>query len=725
MMRDRAGEEGPDGPTAGSSGGTPGKRTASERLAGVQRRAASAPATAPAASTTAADAGGDPFGLHLLPTASGGAAVVQRQAHVGWAGAGGMNRGEATIGADGRAAAQGVRRVPLEGLTTVAAERGQGRAIVLIPPSVAAAPANATIDALVHLHGNGAARYDDHGHAPMDVRIYHLEQQLMASQRLIGILPQSNNPGSDGQFGPRGGFHPGDLVAEVFEVLRARQPPALPANVQRGQLTLSAHSGGGTELRRQMARELDASGGDAPALPGDAINHVMLFDCINSSAPRHHGDDTDGYVGPNGIFWRWTRHRLERDLAALAGRSEAERLAYLATSTRLIGTSSNDSDPADPGAYPRRCRKLQRLIDQWFDGHATAFPRGGGTGAPTVGDLWHDNYVATLRAGGEHVEVLAHRDNFARALAHLPGQGTATTATSAATTATAATATTATATATNTATTATTTTTTTTTTTDATTATATTPPAHEGHAEPTAHESPRAATRGVRDRPFAAADMDDRAGSPEEADFIREVYQAQLGGMNLRRFHPAVDPSELTTVEGVRVREVIAADLSALLAAARAALEAAQGDAAAADHAAAARTRSVGVHNGYRDMVTERVAWMDTMRGHLARTAAHRATLDDGPFGAAAHREALRFMRGAKAVPGFSNHSQGLAVDFKTTVDGHGLGPSTSQRPAWRRAWFYEWLRAHAGSFHFRPIATEEWHYDHREGGAGLPSHDH
>lgn len=538
MMRDRAGEEGPDGPTAESSGGTPGKRTASERLAGVQRRAASAPATAPAASTTAADAGGDPFGLHLLPTASGGAAVVQRQAHVGWAGAGGMNRGEATIGADGRAAAQGVRRVPLEGLTTVAAERGQGRAIVLIPPSVAAAPANATIDALVHLHGNGAARYDDHGHAPMDVRIYHLEQQLMASQRLIGILPQSNNPGSDGQFGPRGGFHPGDLVAEVFEVLRARQPPALPANVQRGQLTLSAHSGGGTELRRQMARELDASGGDAPALPGDAINHVMLFDCINSSAPRHHGDDTDGYVGPNGIFWRWTRHRLERDLAALAGRSEAERRAYLATSTRLIGTSSNDSDPADPGAYPRRCRKLQRLIDQWFDGHATAFPRGGGTGAPTVGDLWHDNYVATLRAGGEHVEVLAHRDNFARALAHLPGQGTATTATSAATTATAATATTATATATNTATTATTTTTTTTTTTDATTATATTPPAHEGHAEPTAHESPRAATRGVRDRPFAAADMDDRAGSPEEADFIREVYQAQLGGMNCGGFTP-------------------------------------------------------------------------------------------------------------------------------------------------------------------------------------------
>jgi LAS superfamily LD-carboxypeptidase LdcB len=85
-------------------------------------------------------------------------------------------------------------------------------------------------------------------------------------------------------------------------------------------------------------------------------------------------------------------------------------------------------------------------------------------------------------------------------------------------------------------------------------------------------------------------------------------------------------------------------------------------------------------------------------------------------------------MRGAKAIPGFSNHAQGLAVDFRTRHDGHNLGPSSSQRALWRASWFRHWLVANAGRFGFTPLSTEEWHFDHLHGsaaGASCAPHDH
>ena len=67
-----------------------------------------------------------------------------------------------------------------------------------------------------------------------------------------------------------------------------------------------------------------------------------------------------------------------------------------------------------------------------------------------------------------------------------------------------------------------------------------------------------------------------------------------------------------------------------------------------------------------------------------------------------------------KAIPGFSNHSKGLAIDFMTEEKGLGsLGPFSSQKESWRKSWFWGWLKDHASVHNFSPLSTEEWHWDH------------
>jgi hypothetical protein len=65
-----------------------------------------------------------------------------------------------------------------------------------------------------------------------------------------------------------------------------------------------------------------------------------------------------------------------------------------------------------------------------------------------------------------------------------------------------------------------------------------------------------------------------------------------------------------------------------------------------------------------------------------------------------------------KAPPGYSNHSNGAAVDFGTMVGAVYLGARSQQRGAWRGSWLHPWLVVHAGTYGFRPLASEEWHWD-------------
>jgi D-alanyl-D-alanine carboxypeptidase-like protein len=65
------------------------------------------------------------------------------------------------------------------------------------------------------------------------------------------------------------------------------------------------------------------------------------------------------------------------------------------------------------------------------------------------------------------------------------------------------------------------------------------------------------------------------------------------------------------------------------------------------------------------------------------------------------------------AAPGYSNHQDGLAIDFGIGEVGKGLGKIGP------RAWLYRWLTANARRFGFHPYAKEAWHWTYRPGTEG------
>lgn len=205
-----------------------------------------------------------------------------------------------------------------------------------------------------------------------------------------------------------------------------------------------------------------------------------------------------------------------------------------------------------------------------------------------------------------------------------------------------------------------------------------------------------------------------------EAGRSREEFKAAVLQGQIRRkerqgkthFEP-VPETELELVElGFRMRTEAARSCRDLLRAARAALA----EATTAGDEAAKRTSALGVASAYRDYAQDARAWSNTFDKHYdkADNRSRMEAMPGGRHGDAALAWFVELMSPIKAPPGFSNHSNGTAVDFSTTVSGVSLGPNTSQRSQWRGSWLHPWLVRHAGTYRFHPLASEEWHWDWR-----------
>jgi LAS superfamily LD-carboxypeptidase LdcB len=70
-------------------------------------------------------------------------------------------------------------------------------------------------------------------------------------------------------------------------------------------------------------------------------------------------------------------------------------------------------------------------------------------------------------------------------------------------------------------------------------------------------------------------------------------------------------------------------------------------------------------------------------------------------------------MKDFKAPPGYSNHSNGMAVDFNTTQAKQKYAAKKKQNDAWKKTWFHDWLTHNARRFGFKPLSTEAWHWDY------------
>ena len=202
-------------------------------------------------------------------------------------------------------------------------------------------------------------------------------------------------------------------------------------------------------------------------------------------------------------------------------------------------------------------------------------------------------------------------------------------------------------------------------------------------------------------------------GTPDQETFMRAVYDAHVAHAlaQHRVFRTGLPSSQLATVEGHhRMRTDAAPFCRQLLARARTDRTAA----AARGDALAAAASGIGIRSAHRTASEELGIWAGLFPRYYRDTASRRAAAPGGPHGAAAVAIMVRHYSGRKAAPGFSNHTNGIAVDFTTTQGGTSLGAEESQAAAWMASWLHRWLVSNAATFHFRPLSTEAWHWDYR-----------
>jgi len=205
-----------------------------------------------------------------------------------------------------------------------------------------------------------------------------------------------------------------------------------------------------------------------------------------------------------------------------------------------------------------------------------------------------------------------------------------------------------------------------------------------------------------------------------QADFKHAVLQGQISRKQRqgKTYFDAIPQSQLADLElklgaqprMLRMRKEAARSCLALLKAARKDLD----DARKAEDPVALRTTAIGLCSAYRDYSEDTTAWSNTFDKHYDKPDV-RARLREAPgglYGDAAVRLFVELMSPIKAPPGFSNHSNGKAVDFATTESGRTYGADTSRHAEWRRTWLHPWLVANAGRFNFKALPSEEWHWD-------------
>jgi LAS superfamily LD-carboxypeptidase LdcB len=127
----------------------------------------------------------------------------------------------------------------------------------------------------------------------------------------------------------------------------------------------------------------------------------------------------------------------------------------------------------------------------------------------------------------------------------------------------------------------------------------------------------------------------------------------------------------------------------------------------------------IGVVSGYRSASLQFIIWQGKGRkgGFPAyyRLALKKGLFGPGDFGPEAVAKMAKYLGGYIAFPGFSNHQDGLAIDFGE------VGKRGWSTVGWGSP-FHRWLGENATRrFGFHPLSTEPWHWTFR-GMPGAPA---
>lgn len=198
----------------------------------------------------------------------------------------------------------------------------------------------------------------------------------------------------------------------------------------------------------------------------------------------------------------------------------------------------------------------------------------------------------------------------------------------------------------------------------------------------------------------------------EKDNFMRRVYEAQVkravdAG---RKPFPGLREDQLEVVEGRHEMSKDAAEQCKLL------LKQARSDLRRRKEEGsreALKVSDIAVYSAYRSVERDAAGWHNAFKKHLKATKNERAALVGGEYGDKAVDMMVTIMRKFKAPPGFSKHTSGVAVDFRTVEDNVTLTANSSKNGLWKKTWFHKWLVKNAGRFKFKPLATEAWHWEH------------
>jgi hypothetical protein len=136
---------------------------------------------------------------------------------------------------------------------------------------------------------------------------------------------------------------------------------------------------------------------------------------------------------------------------------------------------------------------------------------------------------------------------------------------------------------------------------------------------------------------------------------------------------------------------------------------------------------SIGITSGYRSFEHDSALWHRYFRKKyyptLYPSLSRLNWWEGGLHGRKAVSDTVAFVGKRKAAPGFSNHTNGIAVDFFTVEGGKTLQAETGHgnkdlkrlNARWEKSWLYRWLDKHRKEYGVHRILTEAWHWEFGE----------
>jgi hypothetical protein len=210
----------------------------------------------------------------------------------------------------------------------------------------------------------------------------------------------------------------------------------------------------------------------------------------------------------------------------------------------------------------------------------------------------------------------------------------------------------------------------------------------------------------------------------EFADFQERVLRTHIMRAEQRRGKASAEiaASDLETVEGrFKLRTAAAQRCRNLLAEARADLEKDK------DRGNVPPDTNFGLTSAYRGPEYDKALWL-----HYFQTKYYRIKIAKfkGKFYAGeaslerivqkVAEDMVAYIAPRKAAPGYSNHTNGIAVDLWTIEGGSKHVPESGKsdgglalvNQAYEETWLHDWLLAHRTDYNINRIPSEAWHWE-------------